>query len=256
MAIECLRAVGAFYDFVDGEIGDHRGNGDGVPDELALGGSDRWSAVTLGARALRPLRLSVGVEDDAIRAAFGNLAHVIIDGDRERPACAPDDQFFRSQDCNPSDGGLIGVRANYGRTDAQGKSIRIGGLKSGRAGCQCCGGAVVILRKRGHARTGEEQPCGSGANLNATGLFGAESVATENGRADRSLRGAYVGAVREDDNAERRRRSSPDGRGQKREREEQGEDAFRNRNAVIRAGDCERPHAAGDCKKVDARARH
>src|SRR5260370_518620 len=44
----------------------------------------RRSALALGARAARPLRVgSVGIENDAIGGAFRNLAHVIFDADAQ-----------------------------------------------------------------------------------------------------------------------------------------------------------------------------
>jgi len=56
----------------------------GEPDEPALGGFHRRSAIALGACAARPLRIgSVGIENDAIGGAFRNFAHVIFDDDTQ-----------------------------------------------------------------------------------------------------------------------------------------------------------------------------
>jgi len=121
---EDLRAGGAFEDFRKAEHGDHAGGSDGEPDEPAFGGFHRRSAITLAACAARPLRVSsVGIENDAIGGAFRNIAHVIFDGDTQRPASALDDQFLGIQNRNSSDGGLVGVRANHRRSHVQGKSI-------------------------------------------------------------------------------------------------------------------------------------
>src|SRR6266436_1405684 len=87
-----LRAIGAFECFVEGKHGYSRSGADNVPDELALGGLDRRSAVTLAAGAARPLGCGgVGIKDDTIPDAFRNYAHVVFDGDAQRPASAPDD---------------------------------------------------------------------------------------------------------------------------------------------------------------------
>src|SRR6266446_9458808 len=71
---EDLRAGGAYEDFSKGDHGDHAGGSDGEPDEPALGGFHRRSAITLGAFAARPLRVgSAGIENDAIGGAFRNF---------------------------------------------------------------------------------------------------------------------------------------------------------------------------------------
>src|SRR6266478_820070 len=75
-----LRAIGAFEGFAKGQEGYNRSSADDVPNELALGGFDGRSAITFGARALRPLGVgSVGIENDAIGGAFRNLAHNAAD---------------------------------------------------------------------------------------------------------------------------------------------------------------------------------
>ena len=128
-----------------------------------------------------------------------------------------------------SDGGLVGVRADHRRSHVQGKGFRVGSRKSSGADSKRCGRADVLLGERGTACTGEEHPGGSGANLDAPGLFGAESVAAKNGRANGRLGGANMGAIGVHDCAERRGRSGPDRPGQERKRDEQGEDVFCNR---------------------------
>src|SRR4029077_16445839 len=125
-----LWSVGAFKRFMNRESSDRSGDGDGVPDELALGGLDWRAAVTLAASATRALRVrSIWIENDAIAHAFGNFADVVFHSDSERAAIALNDQFLGSENRNLPDGGLVGSWADDSRTDMQSKRFRIGGRK-------------------------------------------------------------------------------------------------------------------------------
>src|ERR1700674_3476353 len=111
-----LRTVGAFQGLVKSPHGHQSGNPYRIPDEPALRSFDRRSAITLGARAARALRsCSIRrIENDAVGGACRNNAHVILDGDAQRPACALNDQFLRAQNRHLSNGWLVGVRGNNG----------------------------------------------------------------------------------------------------------------------------------------------
>jgi len=101
--------------------------------------------VVLGACAARSLRLwfrRSGVENDAIGDAFGNLAHVVLDGDAQRAANALDQEFLGIQDHDLSDGGQVGAGANYCRGDMEGKGLGIRGGENGGASGEDGGGTV------------------------------------------------------------------------------------------------------------------
>src|SRR5205823_857718 len=124
---EDLWPVGAFEGFMHGPHGDRSGDTNGVPDELVLGGFARWSTITLGARAAWTLWVGgAGIQNDTIRGALRNLAHIVFDSDTQRTAGALDDQFLGAQYCNLSDGGPIGARPNYSRSHVQCERFRIG----------------------------------------------------------------------------------------------------------------------------------
>src|SRR5260370_6924175 len=92
----------------------------------------------------------------------------------------------------------------------------MGGRKNGGAESQRRGRAGVILREGRAAFAGEEQPGGSGADLDTSGLFGAQPITAENRGADGCMGSANMRAVGINNGSERRRRSGPNGRNQER----------------------------------------
>ena len=96
------------------------------------------------ARSLRPWFRRGGVENDAIGGAFGDLAHVVLDGDAQRGANALDQEFLGIQDHDLSDGGQVGAGANYCRGDMEGKGPGIRGGENGRASGEAGAESVVF----------------------------------------------------------------------------------------------------------------
>ena len=140
-----LGTVGAFEGLVDGPGGDDESECDGYPHEFRLDRGRRGAAVALGACAVRSLRRwfrDSGVENDAIGGAFGDLAHVVLDGDAQRAANALDQEFLGIQDHDLSDGGQVGAGANYCRGDMEGKGLGIRGGENGGASGEDGGGTV------------------------------------------------------------------------------------------------------------------
>src|SRR5260370_36012039 len=87
----------------------------------------------------------------------------------------------------------------------------MGGRKNGGAASKRRGRAGVILREGRAAFAGEEQPGGSGADLDTSGLFGAQPITAENRSADGCMGSATMRAVGINNGSERRRRRGPDG---------------------------------------------
>ena len=146
-----LGTVGAFGGFVQGPNGDDDGKGDGYPDEFVVARGLRRAAVALGACAARSLRVWFrrgGVENDAIGGAFGDLAHVVLDGDAQRGANALDQKFPGIQNRELSDGGQVRIGTNYCRRDTENKSLGVGGGEDGRAGGEDRGRPVIFLSLR------------------------------------------------------------------------------------------------------------
>src|SRR6266566_6194487 len=82
------------------------------------------------------------------------------------------------------------------------------------------------------SRTGKEQAGGAGADLDTSGLFGAESVTAKNGRANGSPCGANVGAIGVDDGTKRRGRRGPDRGDQERIRNQYCDNSTGDRKTV------------------------
>src|SRR5882724_371714 len=107
--------------------------------------------------------------------------------------------FLGAQHSNMPDSRLIRVGTDYGRSYMQCKSLRIGGRESGGAKGENRGRRGFILRKCGAACARKKQTRGTGADLNAAGLLGAQPIAAKNRRADGCSPGTHVSAVRVDD---------------------------------------------------------
>jgi len=90
----------------------------------------------------------------------------------------------------------------------------------------------VAEPRRSDARTGKEQAGGAGADLDTSGLFGAESVTAKNGRTNGSPCGANVGAIGVDDGTKRRGRRGPDRRDQERIRNQYCDNSTGDRKTV------------------------